>query len=325
MTTFTSAEQKVLDKFVQVLKEHNSPSTQLVESQVKHVRNLAHLVDASSSPLTDSLEFEEKRNVDSLIEKVCRQGLTLAVDIPSKAHLGHAFTILKLHLFGLLMKLLPTIKELEEVAIQVEEEYNDLLFILMAEELYSNLLSQNRIAHKPMREAAKELILLWDKRTSGYLSTFAQSTRQLWLARNTLVPVLGTLLGTMEIMRLSTHVPKVWFDFLTSIAHDAEAASALEEFLFGITYEELGNLREYMKSENIRVINRSSAWHILGKKEEKKVGTYSALALYKSFLERQRQSIIRGYKEAKGPKMTLEEYFVVYLLESDDYQPQIIN
>ncbi len=325
MITFTDAEQRVLDTFVSILKEHNSPSTQLVEFQVKQVRDLALLVDEASSPSKDLLDLGEKRNIDSLVEKICSQGLSHAIDIPSKAHLGHAFILLKLHLFGLLLKICPSIDELAFLTKEVEDEYNDLVFILMAEDLYSNILSQKKIEKEPLREAARELVYLWDKRTSGYLSTFASSIRQLWQARNTLVPVLGTLLGTMEIMKLSSNVPKVWFDFLMNINSNIEAAYALEEFLFDLTYEELKELRKYMKKENIRVINRSSAHHILDKEEVKEKDRYSALALYKSFKERQHVATVRSYKESSGPKMALEEYFVLYLLKSDEYLPQIIS
>lgn len=325
LITFTDGEQKVLEICVAILKKHNSSSADLVEFQVKQVRDLAQLVDAASSPLKNLLEIDEKRNIDSLVEKICTQGLSLALDIPSKAHLGHTFTLLKLHLFGLLLKLIPTIEELREVSKEVEEEYNDLVFILMAEDLYSNIVSQKNVEKEPLKEAAKELITLWDKRTSGYLSTFGRSIRQLWQARNTLVPVLGTLLGTMEIMKLSSNVPKVWFDFLTNINSNIEVAYALEEFLFDLTYEELKELREYMNKENIRVVNRSSAYHILKKQDTKEKDCYSSLTLYKSFKERQQIAIIRGYKESHGPKMALEEYFVLYLLKSSDYLPEEID
>ncbi|MDD3942161.1 MAG: hypothetical protein WCY74_03255 [Sphaerochaetaceae bacterium] len=319
MVTFTSAEREVLDECIRILEEQDSPFVSVVSARVRDLEQLAAIVDRAPSPNVDLLHHSDMRNLGTLAKKLCAHGLGHVVDLPTKAVLGHGLTVSKLHLFGLLMKLLVSVEELDACRPDIEKEYNDLLFTLMAEDLYTALISEQDMQAPWVHEAVHELITMWDLRTSGYLETFALAIRDLWQARHMIVPVLGTLLGTMEIMRLSALLPPVWLDFLSSVSDDEEIGYALEEFLFDLRYEELMTLRSRMALEQIKVIDRQTAWHMLGKRDLPQLERNAALALYKSFMSRQQSAKIRNYRQDAGPKRSLEEYFVIYLLSSENY------
>lgn len=323
MVTFTTAERTVLDTCIRILRDSRSPFANIVESRVRDLEQLSAIVDRAPSPNTDLLHHHDERTSESLAKKLCTHGLGHVVDLPTKAVLGHGLTISKLHLFGLLMKLLVSIEELDEIRTSIEVEYNDLLFTLMAEDLYTSLITEQDLDSVWVQEAVHELITMWDLRTSGYLETFALAIRELWQARHTIVPVLGTLLGTMEIMRLSALLPPVWLDFLTTVAGDEEIGYSLEEFLFDLRYEQLMTLRLKMVHEGINVIDLQSAWRMLGKKDLPPIERNAALALYKSYMSRQQVAKIRGYRRDAGPKRSLEEFFVIHLLSSENHQSTI--
>ena len=323
MVTFTMAEKTVLDTCIRVLRDSKSSFAGIVESRVRDLEQLAAIVDRAPSPNTDLLHHQDTRTSESLAKKLCAHGLGHVVDLPTKAVLGHGLTISKLHLFGLLMKLLVSVEELDVCRTEIEVEYNDLLFTLMAEDLYTSLISEQDLASTWVQEAVHELITMWDLRTSGYLETFALAIRDLWQARHTIMPVLGTLLGTFEIMRLSALLPPVWIDFLSTVSGDEEIGYSLEEFLFDLRFEELMILRTRMAHEQIKVIDRQTAWSMLGKQDQGSIERNAALALYKSYMSRQKIAKIRSYRKDSGPKRSLEEYFVIHLLSSDQYSPTI--
>jgi hypothetical protein len=314
MITFTAAEKTVLDGCLKILEEIESPFAFIVGQRIKDSEQLAAIVDRAPSPMSDLLQMGPLRTSESLAKKLCDHGLGHVVDLPTKAVLGHGLTISKLHLFGLLMKLLNAIGELGIYREGIEREYNDLLFTLMAEDLYTSLISNQEMKSTWVKEAALELIKMWDLRTSGYLETFALATRDLWQARHTIVPVLGTLMGTVEIMRISALLPTVWANFLSDMATNEEVIYALEEFLFDLNYEELVTLRAKMVADNLKVVNRRTAHIMLNKQDLEPVEQTVALALYKSYMRRQHTAKIRGYRKKAGPKRSLEEYFVIFLL-----------
>jgi len=189
----------------------------------------------------------------------------------------------------------------------------------MAEDLYTALISEQDIDAPWSQAAVHELITMWDHRTSGYLETFALAIRELWQARHTIVPVLGTLLGTMEIMRLNTLLPSVWIDFLSDQSNVNGVAHALEEFIFDLRYEELTTLRSQMVKDGLRVVDRKTAWNMLNKEDTHGIQLDPALALYKSYMNRQQAAKIRMYRNDMGPKRSLEEFFVIHLLSSDEF------
>ena len=318
MATFTEGESRVLANSIEILEELDSPFSEVIKSRTEDLEVLAQIIERAPSPNTDLFNRTEGRNFDSLAKKLSSQGLAHVVNLPAKAVLGHGFIVSKLHLFGMLIKLLATYPELEQCRPMVEQEYTDLLFTLMAEDLYTALLTDQEGGEEWVTKAVHELIMMWDRRTSDYLERFALAIRELWQARHTVVPVLGTLLGTVEIMRLNGLLSPVWSDFLATQSSAEGFAYALEEFMFGLDYEELVMLRKKMKEEKLNLISREQAWQLLGKEEISEESNNAALELYRSYMNRQQNAKIRRFREAPGPKRSLEELFVIYLLSSPE-------
>ena len=300
MVTFTDAEKSVLDTCLRILEKEKSSFATIVGDRIKDIEQIATIVDRAPSPNTDLLQSRNARTSDSLADKLIKHGLNHVVNLPAKAVLGHGLTVSKLHLFGLLMKLVDTVDYLDICKARIERQYNDLLFTLMAEDLYTALISDADLDTPWLKEAVHELITMWDRRTSGYLETFALAIRDLWAARHTIVPVLGTLLGTVEIMRISAMLPDLWSDFLAQVSQYEEFVYSLEAFLFDLTYEELVDLRTQMSEEGIRAIDRNTSLLMLGKKESSEVEASAALALYRSYMSRQALAKKHGIKNYIG-------------------------
>ncbi len=319
MATFTEGERLVLADSIEILERLDSPFSEVVKARTKDLEMLAQIVERAPSPNIDLFNRSEGRNFDSLAKKLSSQGgLAHVVNLPAKAVLGHGFIVSKLHLFGMLLKLLNTYPELEKCRPMVEQEYHDLLFTLMAEDLYTALLTDQEVGEEWVFKAVHELIMMWDHRTSDYLERFALAIRELWQARHTVVPVLGTLLGTVEIMRLNGLLSPVWSDFLAKRSSVEGFPHALEEFIFGLDYEELVVLRQKMAEKKLNLVSREQAWQLLDKEEVSEDNSNPALELYRSYMNRQQNAKLRRYRGAPGPKRSLEELFVIYLLSSPE-------
>lgn len=314
MATFSNAERSVLEDSLQILLNNDSPFAEIVKERMGDIEQLAQIVDRAPSPNSNLLNNGDRRTAATLAKKLCEDGLGHVVNLPTKAVLGHGLIVSKLHLFGLLMKLLETSSELDALRGDIERRYNNLLFTLMAEDLYTALITKEDLKKPWVNKAVHELITMWDERTSDYIEKFGLAIRDLWEARHTIVPVLGTLLGTVEIMRLSALLPPVWNKFLSKVATREDIVFALEEFLFDLTYEELVELRALMAKEQIRVVDRATSHKLLKKRETPTEEFNIALALYKSFMKRQQLAKERSYRDGDGPRRSLEEYFVIYLL-----------
>jgi hypothetical protein len=323
ISTFTRDELQVLEDFQRILELSASAMAPVVQRRREDLELLAAIVSRSPSPTRDLFNGSTKRDLDSLTRKMVNQGLDQVVNLPAKAVLGHGFTVSKLHLFGMLGKIAGSETTLADYRHEVEEMYTDILFTLMAEDLYSSILTNSEESDPWVKQASRELVGMWDYRTSPNKETFAPFIRDLWKARRTLVPVLGTLLGTMELMRLSSSLPPVWLSYLALPDEDLSMNYALEEFLFDLSYEQISQLRAYMSQNKIAAVNRESAAEILVHLEasatpEEHVREHPAesmgVQLYHSFLVRQRNARMRRCRRHPGPVKTLEEYFVTYLL-----------
>lgn len=321
--TFSREELQLLKDVKRILKETNSALAAVVKRQAEDLELLAAIVNRAPSPTRNLLDELGQRDLNSLTLKMVNQGVDQVVNQPAKAVLGRGFTVSKLHLFGLLSKLTNSEESLFTYRWEVEEMYSDILFTLLAEDLYSSILANSDAEDPWVKGAAKELVEMWDYRTSANKEAFAPHIRTLWRARQTIVPVLGTLMGTIELMRLSSNLPEVWLSYLSATASEIGTTYALEEFLFDLSYEQIVKLRSYMAKERLAAISRQSAGEIL---ERLHLDTASAennlntptesqgMQLYRSFLRRNQRAMIRRYRQSEGPFRTLEEYFVIYLL-----------
>ena len=323
IATFTSVELHMLQEFVRVLEEFSPSLAEEVEKRKIDLELLAGVVSRSPSPMRDIFKESDRRDLQSLTRKMVNQGLDQVVNLPAKAVLGRGFTVSKLHFFGLVRKLAATSHLLEGFREDLEDVYNNILFTLMAEDLYANILSNSEESDPWVARSARELVLMWDFRTSPNKQVFAPYITDLWNARRTLVPVLGTLLGTMELMRISSQLPDVWLSFLGLPDEDLSLNNALEEFLFDLSYEQISSLRSYMAQQKVAAVSRETARKILldlhatVENENGFVNGNSdslGMQLYRSFLWRQRNARSRRCQGRPGPTKTLEEHFVMYLM-----------
>ncbi len=321
ISTFTQTESDLLDRCEAVLSESSVTLYTHLQALRSDVRLLSEIANRSPSPNQDFNGDIDGRSWRTLAEKLKNQGIDAVVNLPVKAVVGRSFLVSKLHLFGFLEKISHTQPGLASMLHSIEDSYHNTLFDLMAEDLYVSVISESKGGEIWLHRATEELIRMWDYRTSVNKSEFAPNLRKLWAARHTIVPVLGTLMGTVELMRLSFGLSSVWHSFIIAEAKKEGMTHALEEYLFSLSYEQIDLLRGYMRDQGVAAISRSQAHELLvacGESVFEKGEGSSAIQLYRSFLQRQTLAKGRRLTGSKGPHRSLEEYFLIYLWEVEE-------
>jgi hypothetical protein len=285
------------------------------------------IIDAPSLRIRDALGGSS-RDAGTLICHLTQiDGLAGDLDLPFKATLQRTFLISKIQFLRALVKstsaLIAGSPELRPVNLQLRDELAQSIYTQMAEELLLALLRKPDIGGETKRHAAEQLIAIWDSATLE-IDQFCPLLESAWRARNRITVGLGSLLGATEYFRLVAQ--NCCDEFLDYFARDEVSAAenhAFSEFLFGLTYEEMAQLRVVMRAEGIENVNEEWASRILGRTMEhecdsKHSDEIDPVSLYRSYSRRQLAADFRILAGTEGPSRTAEAYLMVYLLDNEE-------
>jgi hypothetical protein len=89
----------------------------------------------------------------------------------------------------------------------------------------------------------------------------------------------------------------------------------MEEFLFGISYEQIGRLRSILKEQGIRAIGRDEVSAYLGEHVKTDV-SLDYRDFYLLYTVRRDNARARQRLHLEGPKKTLEDHFIRFVPEA---------
>ena len=140
-----------------------------------------------------------------------------------------------------------------------------------------------------------------------------------WHARNRITSDFGCLVGATELFRLVCEDcnPQV-LEFFSRDDLSPDESAAFEEFLFNMTWEELGTLRKTMRDQGTAAVTPAWASKVLGRSIDalEHSREIDPMALYRSYNRRQLAADFRLMAGAPGPRRTAEGYLMVALLDS---------
>ncbi|MDX9802257.1 MAG: hypothetical protein RBT69_13085 [Spirochaetia bacterium] len=321
INAFTQEEALLVDKSADIFKEKGKDIYSNFLRQKKDLTILAELVSRTPSLRSGERHGMSKRDINTMAETLSLTGTANPLLLPTRATMGRSFILTKINFFSFITKILMTIEANTLLAKEIQFYRDKLVFSLMAEKAYEAIIENEIASSVIIKAAADELSFLWEYRMDRNLDSFSPPLMALWKERCKAVPVLGTLQGTMEVLRISINLPDIWGDFLSSAAGIKNSMEqALEEFVFGLSFEEITHLRQIMESSNISAIDREKAVEILKKENlyKEKHGIFlqgDAREIYSFFHIRNENAVKRKLQESPGPRQTIEELFLIYLLE----------
>ena len=262
-----------------------------------------------------SCEVQTKQSViDILLSEDTEGDKTLF--LPGRASFGKVFVITKFNAFFMLYKVAMNSKLPKEIVEKAHSVCANLLFTLMTEDVYLSLLDDVSINIDIRQEIAESLIILWEYRSDQNIETIAPILNKVWKARRKFAPAFGTMLGTSELLLLCTEMDDQWRHFIAAKLGDPDISASLEEFLFGISYEKIQRIKNYLRECGITAVNRHEAELILGEKIPNLDGI-DLRSFYRLYSLRSEDAATRRRMGLPGPHRTLEAHYMKFILESN--------
>ncbi len=256
---------------------------------------------------------------EKLVDLLCRvPDYDLDMHVPTKAVLGNAYLLVKINFFKGLGYALEHALAPPELLERVQFEAGQSIYSKLAEELFIAILTDRAGKRNVKEHAARELFHIWEHRLDAEIDDFAPVLESVWVARDKVRPVLGTLKGTSEFFRLlASTTDHSFFDhFVDSDDVPPEELSAFEEFLFGISHEEIRKLREHLEHSEQGVVSQEQARGIVGRKADSWLPSWGGPQfIYSSYKKRKVKAHYRSLTGTDGPKKTAEEYVMVAFLD----------
>jgi len=314
---FTREEERIVQDVISVLTVKGlSEEVEAVSNNRSSLHDLANSISRYPSILESNKLINEQRTIESLITSICeREVPDMILRIPTKAILGRAYTIAKINFLLMLNYISRNIPELAQYDDTVKTLIANNVFTMTAEEVYLAIVEDLSISTHIRHNAANLIAHNWEYRLDCGVKEFAPILQNLWRARNRLIPAFGTMMGFTELFMMSNDTEPVWFDYLQRDELSDDEVFSLEEFIFGLTYEELVLLRSEMKRQRKTSLRRDEALVILGNKHS--YPDYDAddsREMYRSFRDRKNHGRYRKRAGVEGPKKTFEENLMRFLL-----------
>jgi hypothetical protein len=318
---FSEGEERILAAIRETLvRLGKAEELEQVDNNRISLETLARSISLYPSILESHRLGNSSRSIESLIESLCQREVPdMILHIPTKAILGRGFSIAKINFIIMLRYLIGETAELAAYGPEILSHISHNVFTLTAEEVYISILEDISIPRHIRSNAVFLLAHTWEYRLGYGVREFAPILQSIWKAREKLIPNFGTMLGFSELFLLSEHTETNWFDFLMRDELSEEEIFALEEFIFGLTFEEIATLRGKMAERGKTSLDQQEARGLLG--QEHLFPDYTGKdprELYRSFRDRKMRARYRARARIEGPKKTLEEYLMCFLLSQPE-------
>ncbi|MBQ7753331.1 MAG: hypothetical protein IJR80_06710 [Treponema sp.] len=314
---FTTKQQILVNEIMPIIQKHDSDTGENFRNRISDLQALASAINRFPSLLERHSIIGDVRTptslIDSLIEHLDSGDSTL--QLPSKANLGKGLLIAKMHTLSSLSRQAKHLGE-EKLYKELETETISSMFSLLVEDVYLNLI---RDASQPMefrREWAMSLLLLWEHWSDQNIEDVAPVLQSVWTARRKLAPAFGTMMGTSELMMISMQMDEQWIQFIKEKLGEPGVTQAMEEFLFGISYEQIQTLKNTLRTKGIASIGRDEVSKFLGEHVKADAGL-DYRDFYSLYTVRRDNARSRGRFKAEGPYKTLEDYYIQFVTEQN--------
>lgn len=315
IVVFTEKQSELVKELRAILSETDVEHLELIDKRVRDLKELAAAIANFPSLLERADLTVGSRTPQSLIESLInstREGDT-TLQLPSKATLGKGFLVSKLHTFASLEKLAKNAGLEDRYRKAFHDETVSMMFLLLAEDVYLNLIRDTSLSTDARRQLALSLLLLWEHRADQNISDISPVLQSVWKARSRLAPAFGTMMGTSELIMISFQMDDQWSDFIKTKLNEQDVNQAMEEFLFGISYEQITKLKQILREQGIGAIGRDEVSSFLGEAVKTDVSE-DYRDFYQQYTLRRDNARARKRLNIPGPHKTLEDHFISYIM-----------
>jgi hypothetical protein len=318
----TPEERRLAAEIEEALAASGSPDLGGVRDRFACLHTLGTAVSQFPSVRDSQRLMGEERDEGQLIGALCSFSSTNhMLHIPTKVLTIRSFLVAKFHYYAMLQALT---RHDDRWNRSLKTRMFQVISTLMAEAVYFSCLEDPGFSRNIKLGIANDLISLWDSGTDPRTNRHLPALEALWIAREETPPAFGTMDGNSELFRLSFEMGPDWRDFLTAGAASDEIRWTLEEFLFGLSYEEIRQVRARLLRFRINAVNYDEVKTYLGHKPSfTMVEGGDMRNIFDFYMDRKEAAQFRKRSAAPGPFHTLEELYLRYriLQEQDEGRP----
>lgn len=242
--------------------------------------------------------------------------------MPTRAMLWRSLTMAHLNFWRFVRYICEEVDaEDEELFRKVSERVHTCVYLKLMDELLTSLSMDSRLSLELRGTAVSSLTSMWDCTPSENVKRFFPLLRAVWDARRNMIVSMGTLLGVSEIMKLlQAGCAPEFVDYFARASMSKDEGLAFQEFLIGVTTEQIQDLEVVMAQTGLTAITPEQADEALGRpsdssQKEKEAQTGVGVLAYQFHRERHLEAAARRLRNLPGPKHTAEEYMLLYFLE----------
>ncbi len=316
---FNPEEEKIIELITSLLKDPSrGDDYRQMTNTISAIVKIAEAISLYPSLLDQQYPGKHSRSIETLVDNICEhKGLDLLLNTPSKALLGRQFAIAKMNFFLYLSYICSDLEHIFCTDTDIRRVVYNYIFSIMTEDVFISIISDRSISSETRRDAANHLAHIWEIRRYKGVEELSPMLIDLWRSRLVFKPSYGTMTGISEITKFCTSSNPMMIDFLAWSEFSDDVLEALREYLMGLSYREIMKVQEYMQSTTMTSITRHDIRTILGEKRSYPLrDPDDPREMYHFFARRNDNAQYRSRSGISGPKKTIEEYMVCYLIEN---------
>ena len=311
MLALNNEETEVLERIKKYLDSRDPEECELVKQRFECLAALGMAISQYPSVRESQKIRGVQRSEEQLLDALCSFAApSYLLHIPARVVAARSYLVAKFQAFSLLQILAGG---QEEFYLPLRKVIMSVIHTLMAEEVYFSCLNEPGFSRELKLNLANDLISLWDSGSDPHMVKYLSVLDSLWHARDSSPPSFGTLNATSELLRITMDLGDDWHNFLVINMMVNETRWALEEFLFGLSYEEINSVRSRLVKLGINAVSHDEIPSYLESKPAYGVINSSDYrAIYNFYVDRRDAARLRQRLSLPGPGRTLEEIYLKY-------------
>ena len=311
MLGLNGEESDLVKKIEDYLDSQDSGECALVKRRFECLDMLGNAISQYPSVRESQTLRGVQRSEEQLVKALCSfASSSHLLHIPSRVVAARSYLVAKYQAFSMLHILAGAQKEFKQ---PLRKAILTVIHTLMAEEVYFSCLDDSDFSQDIKYSLANDLISLWDSGTDPRTVRHLPALDDLWTARDSSPPAFGTMKGTSELLRITIDLGEDWQEFLVAHVSVDETKWALEEFLFGLSYEEINSVRARLMKFGISAVGHSEIPSYLESRPSYgMINSSDFRAMYDFYVDRRDAARFRQKLSTPGPSRTLEEIYIKY-------------
>jgi hypothetical protein len=316
MLRLNDEETGLVKRIEEYLDSKDHEEAALVKQRFECLSLLGHAISQYPSVREGQKLRGVERSEEQLLKALCSfASSSHLLHIPARVVAARSYLVAKYQAFSLLHILVGGHDEFKR---PLRNVILTVIHTLMAEEVYFSCLDDPDFSEEIKFSLANDLISLWDSGTDQRTVRHLPALDDLWTARDSSPPAFGTMKGTSELLRITIDMGKDWQEFLVAHVSADETKWALEEFLFGLSYEELDSVRSRLIKFGINAVGHDEIHSFLGSRPAYGIINSSDYrAMYDFYVDRRDTARFRLKLSSPGPARTLEEIYIKYRITQE--------